>query len=1223
MAIAPRGYAQIDPRAMFCEVHGHASALIGTTLYIDGGTFHYDNGTQNVGPNMWLRAIDTSKSFKVASKTEAPVTYLERPKDALELDMHALWRTPEDTLLQLFGVYDASDLNFPGFTPDTFKTYHDIWRWNNGNLVHIPVGGKDGILLAFGGQGKDASTIYDLANGRGVLTKIEIYDTTTQSWMETQTATGEGISLSRMYACTVVAPSQDGSSYNIYMFGGGSFNLQNFNEDVWVLSVPSFRWFPVYTGGSDSPLPREAMSCSVVGQGKRTMMVYGGRYRPKFSRPCDSTGIFAFDMTGAAIISNYIGGGPSGGATRGPVGGFADPDLATYFAPVMNRTGTTSGATTSKATPSGTNQDKTQLDNSTGENSSKEKPQFPLGVIIAIVLGSICLILIIAGGIYFQRRLKKQSRQRSRIASSPPQNLDSKEGFPLEQVSTSCQKFESSTPHYDPSELPVMGFPSQTELAATDFPEPQSSLLGNMPDPMSPMTFMSERLFRTSCRHMSNVHFTFCLSLPLADKRTRDPNGKQHCTMDSLNQCPMDVFLGIMHYLRPKDLRELRLVSKSMSIAIAPILFRRIKIDITIDIVQPGEEEPAVLAEEPEPKPVSGELVVSRVDMLHETINLLLSWNGLVDWVRELRLFTPADEFAQSTARGFWECLCAINKRTPESAPAEREAYSSTTRLLCALVRRCTRLAVVRWDSSLSIGAGLVAALTAAPSVARVYMDKAALEDGTPLHRREPADVVRHMHLLDPLLPKLASVRGFVLHYRRRALVWAQLLAQHPPTEHYDIPPNGVPVYDAWATDSPLLARVLGHAPRLESVHRLGVVDASMDSTEPHVGNVPWRDTADGARLRDVVMQAAGPAPGPSRPRSLVLFSDFVRPSTVGHEGVDTTRVARLTMIHVNWRILGADGGGFDLPRLTTLVLRGGHRYCKARDVWTFVRHVAERSSADGRRGLRSLQVEDSCYSDVDDGLEFSEQRLALEACGRLEVLRFGCIASAGGLEHRRRGLAHTHSGPDAFGVSLWTAREIEHLSECLPELREVHFSLPSAAREMSSVSEFQHAGQLQTHAAALRTLPKTLRFLGICFYRPPPPRDAGEPLVAYRHNDRLILQQTARQAIEDVVGGMGPRPLPYYVSIQLGDRGPFAGEESWSGRRESLLITDCGVRTLWKVHQPAEGTPAVIEKISEDVPTRPPASNEAECEGDGPACRRWLRIAWDGFPRCPLNSKY
>ena len=90
---------------------------------------------------MWLRTIDTSKSFKVASKTEAPVTYLERPKDALELDMHALWRTPENTLLQLSGVYDTSDLSFPGFTPDTFKTYHDIWR--SVNSARALFGGLD------------------------------------------------------------------------------------------------------------------------------------------------------------------------------------------------------------------------------------------------------------------------------------------------------------------------------------------------------------------------------------------------------------------------------------------------------------------------------------------------------------------------------------------------------------------------------------------------------------------------------------------------------------------------------------------------------------------------------------------------------------------------------------------------------------------------------------------------------------------------------------------------------------------------------------------------------------------------------------------------------------------------------------------------------------------------------------------------------------------------
>ena len=46
------------------------------------------------------------------------------------------------------------------FAADTWSNSSVPWGygWNNGNLIHIPVGGKDGILLAFGGQGKDVST---------------------------------------------------------------------------------------------------------------------------------------------------------------------------------------------------------------------------------------------------------------------------------------------------------------------------------------------------------------------------------------------------------------------------------------------------------------------------------------------------------------------------------------------------------------------------------------------------------------------------------------------------------------------------------------------------------------------------------------------------------------------------------------------------------------------------------------------------------------------------------------------------------------------------------------------------------------------------------------------------------------------------------------------------------------------------------------------------------
>lgn len=50
--------------------------------------------------------------------------------------------------------------------------------------------------------------------------------------------------------CTVVASAQDGSSHNIYWYGGfNGLDLEgDFSDDVWILSVPSFMWMKLYSG---------------------------------------------------------------------------------------------------------------------------------------------------------------------------------------------------------------------------------------------------------------------------------------------------------------------------------------------------------------------------------------------------------------------------------------------------------------------------------------------------------------------------------------------------------------------------------------------------------------------------------------------------------------------------------------------------------------------------------------------------------------------------------------------------------------------------------------------------------------------------------------------------------------------------------------------------------------------------------------------------------------
>jgi len=84
------------------------------------------------------------------------------------------------------------------------------------------------------------------------MNEVDIYDIETGSW-HTQTASGApknqtSIPENRWDGCSVMAPSPDNSSYNIYMCGGQNGSDGEYYDDVWVLLIPSFIWVKVYQG---------------------------------------------------------------------------------------------------------------------------------------------------------------------------------------------------------------------------------------------------------------------------------------------------------------------------------------------------------------------------------------------------------------------------------------------------------------------------------------------------------------------------------------------------------------------------------------------------------------------------------------------------------------------------------------------------------------------------------------------------------------------------------------------------------------------------------------------------------------------------------------------------------------------------------------------------------------------------------------------------------------
>ena len=140
----------------------------------------------------------------------------------------------------------------------------------NGAMVHVPVG-KRGVLIQIGGQITVNKTPYGVripgasgGNHNIGLTFVDIYDIESGFWFRQETsALYDGFPIGRSDICAVVVPANDSSSYQIYMVSGmDDYNKHITLGEIWVLSVPSFKWFLMHT----IPEGFYGHSCHVVGE---------------------------------------------------------------------------------------------------------------------------------------------------------------------------------------------------------------------------------------------------------------------------------------------------------------------------------------------------------------------------------------------------------------------------------------------------------------------------------------------------------------------------------------------------------------------------------------------------------------------------------------------------------------------------------------------------------------------------------------------------------------------------------------------------------------------------------------------------------------------------------------------------------------------------------------------------------------------------------------------
>ncbi|KAI0893125.1 hypothetical protein F4806DRAFT_210603 [Annulohypoxylon nitens] len=287
-----------------------------------------------------------------------------------------------------------------------------------GAMVYLRKG-QSGVLLAFGGYqtaypGTESATWeWD----QRPLSDIYIYDTFSNIWY-LQEATGDIPSL-RTDFCAGVSAAPDDSSFQITIHGGWDrFKGQALN-DVYVLSIPSFRWIkidnnhnPDLHGGSESP-GRTRPKCDIWNNTQ--LIISGGLVTlntgsttdwtilnercnhtyPPFKVLDTSTYTWrtnfdpSLEYSVPDAVTAIIGGNSSGHATvRTPSQGWSSEDLNTIFSKTVPRdTYTLVNKASNKSVNSTTTADPGDINDSLSQGAIA-------GIAIAVILG---VILILAG----------------------------------------------------------------------------------------------------------------------------------------------------------------------------------------------------------------------------------------------------------------------------------------------------------------------------------------------------------------------------------------------------------------------------------------------------------------------------------------------------------------------------------------------------------------------------------------------------------------------------------------------------------------------------------------------------------------------------------------------------------------------------------------------------------------------------------------------------------
>lgn len=283
------------------------------TLYLYGGEFSDSPVTSPVPFSLWSYDIASSSWSEHQDPTFENGSPVQRAAEGAGVSVpgqglgfyfggHLDGYTTPGWSQSIARVYLPSMLEF------TMPGYSDAGP--NGSYRNITVGSAgfperaDGVLVYVPGYSK-SGIIVGLAGGTNQtftqMNILDVYDIDSATWFKQAT---EGPTPDvRVNPCAVAASSADGSSTQIYMFGGQNltpYGSQTQYNDMWILTIPSFTWIQVDTSQQSVPPARAGHTCNIW---NAQMIVVGGYVGTELS--CDSPGIYVFNASSLQWESTY------------------------------------------------------------------------------------------------------------------------------------------------------------------------------------------------------------------------------------------------------------------------------------------------------------------------------------------------------------------------------------------------------------------------------------------------------------------------------------------------------------------------------------------------------------------------------------------------------------------------------------------------------------------------------------------------------------------------------------------------------------------------------------------------------------------------------------------------------------------------------------------------------------------------------------------------------